>query len=54
MVEALEVPGKPFMLSVQWHPEDLYANDPAMARLFAAFIAAARERYDQRERQAAV
>ena len=53
VVEALEVPGKPFLLSVQWHPEDLYAEDPAMARLFEAFVAAARERHAQRERVAA-
>ncbi len=52
VVEALEVPGKPFMLSVQWHPEDLYAEDPAMARLFEAFVSAARARHEQRERAA--
>lgn len=49
VIEALEVPDKPFMLSVQWHPEDLYANDPAMARLFESFIAAAREYHERSE-----
>ncbi|MFN8377650.1 MAG: gamma-glutamyl-gamma-aminobutyrate hydrolase family protein [Anaerolineae bacterium] len=48
VIEALEVPGKPFMLSVQWHPEDLYSNDPTMARLFESFIAAAREYHERR------
>jgi putative glutamine amidotransferase len=52
VVEALEIPGKPFVLSVQWHPEDLYAEDPAMARLFEAFVSAARARHEQRERAA--
>jgi putative glutamine amidotransferase len=47
VVEALEVPDKAFALSVQWHPEDLYQNDAAMARLFAAFVEAARERREQ-------
>lgn len=41
VVEAIEVPGKPFALSVQWHPEDLYTGDPAMARLFEEFVRAA-------------
>ena len=52
VVEALEVPGKPFMLSVQWHPEDLYSDDPVMARLFEEFVAAAREYHERSERQA--
>jgi putative glutamine amidotransferase len=40
VIEGLEIPGKRFALSVQWHPEDLAADDPAMRRLFEAFIAA--------------
>lgn len=44
VVEAIEVPDKPFAMSVQWHPEDLYQDDAVMARLFEAFVAAARER----------
>jgi putative glutamine amidotransferase len=35
-VEAVELPGRTFVLGVQWHPE----QDPADDRLFAAFIAA--------------
>jgi putative glutamine amidotransferase len=49
VVEALEVPDKAFALSVQWHPEDLYQNNQAMARLFEAFVEAARERRFQNQ-----
>ncbi|MBI1278150.1 MAG: gamma-glutamyl-gamma-aminobutyrate hydrolase family protein [Anaerolineaceae bacterium] len=41
VVEAIEIPHKKFVLSVQWHPEDLYRDDPAMKRLFKAFVEAA-------------
>ena len=41
VVEGLEMPDKKFVLSVQWHPEDLYEHDPAMTRLFRAFVEAA-------------
>ncbi len=41
VVEALEMPHKKFVLSVQWHPEDLVQDDPAMKRLFRAFVEAA-------------
>ncbi|MBL8162693.1 MAG: gamma-glutamyl-gamma-aminobutyrate hydrolase family protein [Anaerolineae bacterium] len=41
VVEALEVPDKHFILSVQWHPEDMYPHDPIMARIFKAFVDAA-------------
>jgi putative glutamine amidotransferase len=44
VVEALEMPNKRFVISVQWHPEDLYMDDDAMKRLFEAFVSAARER----------
>jgi putative glutamine amidotransferase len=44
VVEALEVPDKTFVLSVQWHPEDLYENDEGMRRLFQTFVDAARDR----------
>lgn len=45
VVEAIEVPGKQFALSVQWHPEDLYTGDEAMARLFESFVEAAGEHH---------
>jgi len=39
-IEALEVPERPWVLAVQWHPE----MQPEERRLFSAFVAAARER----------
>jgi len=44
IVEALERPDRRFVLSVQWHPEDIAGDDEAMQRLFDAFVDAARER----------
>jgi putative glutamine amidotransferase len=41
IIEAVEVPGHPFGLAVQWHPECL-PDEPDMRRLFEAFVAAAR------------
>ena len=40
LVEAVEVPGHPFALAVQWHPECLPAV-PEMRRLFESFVRAA-------------
>lgn len=39
VVEALEMPDKRFVLSVQWHPENL-VEDPTMLALFQAFVSA--------------
>lgn len=41
VIEALEDPGLPFCLGVQWHPERLAAT-PASQALFEALVAAAR------------
>jgi putative glutamine amidotransferase len=41
VVEAIELPGHPFALGVQWHPENLQ-NQPEMKRLFEVFVQAAR------------
>jgi putative glutamine amidotransferase len=46
IIEALELhpshaDALPFLVSVQFHPERLYAKHPAHARIFSAFIAAA-------------
>ena len=40
LVEAFEVPGRPFALAVQWHPEWLQEHVP-MQTLFRAFVQAA-------------
>jgi putative glutamine amidotransferase len=40
LVEGLELPGHPFGLAVQWHPEWLQEHAP-MRALFQAFVAAA-------------
>lgn len=42
LVEVLEVCDHPFGLGVQWHPEELVADQEAARRLFQAFVAAAR------------
>ncbi len=38
LIEGLESPNGHFLLGVQWHPESLVEHDPAMRRLFAAFV----------------
>ena len=44
LIEAVEVPGHPFALGVQWHPENLIRVDPTMLGLFNGLVkAAARE-----------
>jgi putative glutamine amidotransferase len=43
LIEAYELPGYPFGLAVQWHPECL-PDHPAMQRLFQAFVQAAGNR----------
>lgn len=41
LIEGLESRNGHFLLGVQWHPESLVERDPAMQRLFAAFVEAA-------------
>ena len=42
VVEAVEGPGLgPFVVGVQWHPEELAASNEASANLFSGFVAAA-------------
>jgi len=43
LVEAVEHPGRRFVLGLQCHPEELYLERPWANRLFADFVAAARE-----------
>lgn len=41
LVEAIEKPDYPtFFLGVQWHPEYLWEQDPAAARIFSLFVQA--------------
>ena len=41
VVEAVEISGRPFVIGVQWHPEQLFVKDEAARRLFSAFVQAA-------------
>ena len=43
LIEAIELPGHPFALGVQWHPENLVQDDPAMLRLFKGLVTAAQQ-----------
>lgn len=42
VIEALELPSKTYCISVQWHPEELSAENMYAKRLFESFIEAAR------------
>ncbi len=42
-IEAAEMPGKRFVVAVQWHPEDQAAGDAAERRIFEAFAEAMAE-----------
>ena len=42
IVEATEIAGRPFCISVQWHPEAMIKTSDTMRPLFAAFVDAAR------------
>ncbi len=44
LVEAFELPGKQFFLGVQWHPESLFEHYEDARKIFAAFVAAVKER----------
>ncbi len=41
LVEGIEVPGHPFAVGVQWHPENLINDVPAMLGLFEGLVNAA-------------
>ncbi len=41
LVEGIEVPGHPFAVGVQWHPENLIDDVPAMLGLFEGLVNAA-------------
>jgi len=42
VVEAVELPGHPFYVGVQWHPEELVDSISAARAVFDAFVAACR------------
>jgi putative glutamine amidotransferase len=42
LVEGVEVPGHPFAIGVQWHPENLLEVQPVMGNLFTSLVRAAR------------
>lgn len=43
-IEAVELPGHPWLVAVQWHPELTAAYDPIQQRLFDALVQAALQR----------
>jgi putative glutamine amidotransferase len=44
VIEGVEMPDRTFILSVQWHPEDIVGHEETADCLFAAFVEAARTR----------
>lgn len=44
VIEGIELPGRPFALGVQWHPEAALRHEPRHAELYRALVQAARER----------
>jgi putative glutamine amidotransferase len=51
VIEATELPGSRFFLTVQWHPENLCDDDSAMQSLFDALVDAARAYMESRLEQ---
>jgi len=43
LIEGAEISHARFVIGVQWHPENLVHEDPAMCRLFKTFVKAARD-----------
>ena len=44
IIEAIEFSKEQFVLGVQWHPEAMFCESPAMIEIFAAFVAEAAAR----------
>jgi len=44
VIEALELPGRPFALGVQWHPEAVRVHEPRHLRIYAGLVEAAKGR----------
>jgi putative glutamine amidotransferase len=47
ILEALEMPGHPWLVAVQWHPELTAAADPTQQRLFDTLIEVARRKSEK-------
>lgn len=43
IIEAIEVPGHPWLVAVQWHPEMSAAEDPSQQRIFDQLVKTATE-----------
>ncbi len=43
-IEAIEMPGHPWLIAVQWHPELSAASDPLQQKLFDALVEEARRK----------
>ncbi|MGD2077935.1 MAG: gamma-glutamyl-gamma-aminobutyrate hydrolase family protein [Chloroflexota bacterium] len=55
VIEAVENPGQPYAVGVQWHPENLVDDDPAMLAIFAGLVeAAARDAAERSDRSPVV
>lgn len=48
IIEALEQPGHPWLIAVQWHPEVTAARDPSQQALFDALVEKARAGLEER------
>lgn len=44
IVEAIELPDRPFFLAVQWHPEEFWREPSRFGALFERFVEASRKR----------
>ncbi len=44
VIEAIELPGAPFALGVQWHPEAVARHEPRHATIYRGLVAAAGDR----------
>ena len=53
LVEAVEASGYPFLIAVQWHPEEI-ADRPEEFRIFEQFAAKCREHAERREQPRSV
>ena len=49
MIEAIELPGQPWLMAVQWHPELTAAEDASQQKLFDELVAQANVRMEQKQ-----